>query len=83
MSPGVPTFYNDVRIVLRQSLVWDEAPGLFPALQPGPEMESWARLRGLHPASTGLLIRGSPDCEGYKLPSWAPILQAVGTAGPF
>lgn len=83
LRPGVPTFHNDVGVVLRQSLVWDEAPGLFPALQPGPKMESWARLRGLHSASRGFLIRGSPGCEGYMFPSWAPILQAVGTAGPF
>lgn len=51
MGPGVPTFHNDVRVILRKSLVWDEAPGLFPALQSGPEMKSWARLKGLHSAS--------------------------------
>lgn len=51
MDPGVPTFHNDVRVVLRKSLVWDEAPGLFPALQSGPEMKSWTRLKGLHSVS--------------------------------
>lgn len=60
LRPGVPTFHNDVGVVLRQSLVWDETPGLFPALQPGPEMESWARLR----ASTqppGVSLLGAPQ----------------------
>lgn len=80
MDPGVPTFHNDVRVVLRKSLVWDEAPGLFPALQSGPEMKSWTRLKGLHSVS---LLGVPPDYKGYMLPHWAPILQAVGTAGPF
>lgn len=80
----IPTFDDDVRVVFRRPLLWDEAPRLFPALQPGQERrEGWARLLILHPASRGLLAKGSPDREGCLLPDWAPLPQAVGTSRPF
>lgn len=80
----VPTFHDDVRVLLGRPLLRNEAPCLLPALQPGPEgRKGWVRLSVLHPASRGLLSRGSPDSEGSLLPAWTPLPQAVGNAGPF
>lgn len=37
---GIPTFHNNVGVILQQALFWNEAPCLLPALQPRSERKN-------------------------------------------
>lgn len=57
----VPTFHDDVGVLLGRPLLRDEAPCLLPALQPGPEgREGWARLSPCTPPPGGSSV-GAPQ----------------------
>lgn len=55
---GLPTFHNDVRVILQKPLLWNEAPCLLPALQPG---ERWGEVRLCVLQSAPSTRRGSPE----------------------